>query len=263
MHEKMLQRVHNAVDTPGTIVLFSGPPASGKSSTCHAALTHIDIFTTDITTLESNPAHDLDQIKQHQVDVSSKPAVEELLPSVLRHGADVIGIDEITDPESISPLLDFVADDGRLIGTIKASSTPEALSSFTQPLDSTEVAQTLETVVSQRLVRTLCRNCREQYDPNPKLLKKLKIKPGDVGTWFRAVGCGKCLQTGYKGQTAIFEILTLNDTLRKLIAQGHVRESARIKKTAGKSNLTTLFQDALSKVQDGTTTLDEIRRVLK
>ncbi len=263
MSEEMVERVHDAVDTPGTITLFSGPPASGRSSSYHAALAHIDIFTTEITVLETNPVHELDQITRHQVDVGSRSDVEELLPSVLRKGADVIGLDEITSPESVSSLLDFVTEDGRLLGTIEASSSPEALNQFVQPLDSAKAAQTLDTVISQRLVRTLCRNCRERYDPNPKMLKKLKISPRDVGTWYRAVGCDQCLQTGYRGQTGIFELLTINDAVRRLIASGQADKPGRIKKAAGKNNLTTLFRDALSRVQDGTTTLKEVRRVLK
>lgn len=263
MRDEMIQRVHHAVGSPGNIVLFSGPPSSGRTCTYHAALGQIDIFTTSVTVLETNPVHDLDQVTRHEVDVGSETEVEEILPSIFRQGVDVFGLDEIATPQAIASLLEFVNNDnGRILGTIKGASAAEAIMRFSQPLDSAQVSRALGGVVCQRLVRTLCRNCKEQYDPNPKLLKKLKIKPGHVGTWYRATGCGECLGTGYKGQTALFELLTFNDRLRKLIAQGKVTKSA-VKKTAGPENLTTLYQDALSKVKHGTTTLKEIRRVLK
>ncbi|MFW6457642.1 MAG: ATPase, T2SS/T4P/T4SS family [Planctomycetota bacterium] len=263
MGETMIEQLHAVIDSPGNTVLFSGPPSSGRTSTYHAAIGHIDIFTTEVTTLETDPIHELDQITRHEVDVGSREEMEGILPSIFRQGADVIGVDEVTQPDVINPLLEFACDGGRLVGTIKAGSASQALIQFSKTADTEMTAKTLSAITCQRLIRTLCENCKEPLEPNPKLLKKLKIKPGEVGTWFEAVGCEQCLQTGYRGQTGIFEFLPVNKKVRTLIARGKADKNSSIKQAASDDNLISMYRDALTKVQQGKTTLKEIRRVLQ
>ena len=263
MRDEMAEKLQDMVETPGSVILFTGPSGSGRTSTYHAALSHIDIFTTDVMTLESTVEHELDQVMRHEVDVGSEEEMEELLPAVFREGPDVIGVDEVTHPRLVQPLLEFARDDGRLLATIESSSASKGLVRFARWLEDDLVAQTLTGVTCQRLIRLLCEHCKEEIEPNRKVLKKLKIRPDQAGTWYRAVGCKQCLGVGYRGRTALFELLTVNDRVRKLIAAGKASSAKAVKKAAGREGLSTLYQDALLKVRQGRTTLKEVRRVLK
>ncbi|MFP4176344.1 MAG: GspE/PulE family protein [Candidatus Brocadiia bacterium] len=263
MRAEMIDKLEALIEQPNTILLFSGPSGSGRTSTFHASMERIDIFVTDVMTLETNPEHELDQIQRKQVDVGSEDEMEETLPGVFREGPDVIGVDEIKNPRVISPLLEFARDEGRFFGTIEASSSAKALLRFTRWADSDIVAETLGGITCQRLIRTLCEHCKEEIEPNPTLLKKLKIKPSEAGRWFQPAGCPTCAGTGFRGQTAVYELLTVNDTMKKLIKSEKLKKVSSVKKAAGRDHLMTLHRDALAKVCEGRTTLDEIRRVLK
>jgi general secretion pathway protein E len=263
MRPQMTEKLHEIIDTPGSVLLFSGRPQSGRTSTYHAAIGHIDIFTTDVMALETEPEHELDQVRRRQVNLGSEEEMEEAVPAVFREGPDVIGVDEITQPRLITPLLEFADEGGRLFGTIEAKNSAEALARLLRDVDKDLAARTLAAVTCQRLIRVLCESCKEEAEPNPKLLKKLKIKPSEAGTWYRPVGCEECMGVGFRGQTALYELLIVNDRLRRLIAAGKTGQPDLIKKAAGSKNLTTLYQDALAKVRQGRTTLKEMRRVLK
>ncbi|MFP4027858.1 MAG: GspE/PulE family protein [Candidatus Brocadiia bacterium] len=262
MHKAMIQRIKKLVATSGRSILFSGPSRSGKTTTFHATLNEIDIFTTDVHTFESRLEHELGQIQRHQVDLKSPEKVNNTLAPVLRQEPDVLAVDEIVNTKAVVEMLNFPTDTGRFIGTIQAGGAPEATVQLVKGLDGGVAAKTLSCVVSQRLVRTLCDDCKEPVAPNPKLLEKLNIDPENAGEWFRAVGCEACLNTGFKGQTGVFEMLILNDRVHQVMQQTGVSADA-VKKAAGSDALRTLYQDALLKVQEGVTTLKEIRRILK
>jgi general secretion pathway protein E len=263
MREEMVEKLHAAIDTGGATLLFSGPPQSGRTSTYHAAIGHIDIFTTDVMVLETEAEHELDQVRRREVDVGSEEEMGEELPAVFRESPDVIGVDEVTNPGLIMPLLEFATEGGRLLATIEAKSAPQALARLVHGTDKETVSNTIQAVTCQRLIRLLCDACKEEVEPNRRLLKKLKIKPSPNELWYRPVGCEQCMGVGYRGRTALYELLIVDDRLRKLITTGKAGRPDLIKKVAAGTNLTTLYQDALAKVRQGRTTLKEMRRVLK
>lgn len=263
MREEMVQKLHEAIDTPESALLFSGLPQSGRTSTYHAAIGHIDIFVTDVMVMETELEHELDQVRRREVDVGSPEEMEEAIPAVFREGPDVIGVDEITNPPLVMPLLEFADEGGRFMGTIRAKNAAEALARLLQGVDKDVASRTLAAVTCQRLIRLLCESCKEEIEINPKLLKKLKIRPSDAGTWYRPVGCEECMGVGFRGQTALFELLMVNDRLRRLIAAGKTGRPDLIQKAVGSKGLTTMYQDGLAKVCQGRTTLKELRRVLQ
>jgi len=262
MHPAMAQRLEKLIAAANTTILISGPPRSGRTSTFHAALSLIDIFTTDVTTLETRPEHELDQVQRHEVNVGSLEAVQKLLPSILREEPDVIGADELIAPRVAAPLLEFAADGRRLQATTESGSAAEAVEKILHGVQPQLLSRTLACVLNQRLIRKLCEECKEPIEPNPQLLAKLKINPSNPGTWFRPVGCEQCLGAGYSGRTALYEMLIASDAVRKLITAGKA-SAAAIRKVAGEKGIRTLYQDALLKIQQGVTSLQEVRRVLK
>ncbi len=262
MHKAMVDKVMKVAGSSGTALLVSGSPASGLTTTLHAIISQIDIFTTDIVTLEKKTQHELAQVVRREVDLDSHEAFLQVLQAVLREEPHVIAVDGLRRARDWIPLFQFTAQGGRLLGTIKAVSSGQAVQRLLVRADANLVSRGLSTVLNQRLIRRLCEHCKEPIEPPAGLLEKLGIDPARAGTWFRPVGCEQCLSCGYFGRTAIFEMLIVNDDVRRVIAGGKASAEA-IKKAAGKQVLRTLYKDGLLKVRQGITTLEEIRRVLR
>ncbi len=262
MHNAMQEKIERLSARTGRAILISSPPGSGKTSTFHAMVSNIDIFTTDITTLENELEHELDHVIRHQVDLRSEEAFQGVFPGILREEPDVIGVDELTNLRIGEPLFEFAGGDKLLLATFQASSASEAVAHLVQGVDGKLAGHTLACVLNQRLLRKLCRDCREPVQPTPSLLAKLHIDPRRAGTWFRAVGCERCYGAGYRGRTALFEMLIVDEKVRGVISSGRVSAPA-VRKAAGQKGIRTLHQDALLKVRQGITTLQEVRRVLK
>lgn len=262
MHKAMVARLKSALGAPGQAVIISGPPSSGRTTTFEAAIGTIDIFVNDVIAFTKKAQHDLDQVMQREIDMDSEPEFREALRLGLREEPNIIGVDELTGAYMGAPLFEFVGEGGALVGTVQAVSSGQAVQRLLLSVDASLLSRTLTMVLNQRLLRKLCPHCKEAAEPSPGLLAKLKIKPGNAGTWFRPVGCEHCMNVGYLGRTALFELLIVNDAVRELIANCRVTpESAP--KAAGKSGIRTLYQDGLLKVRQGITTLEEARRVLK
>jgi len=262
MHQAMAERVARLANEGSHAIIISGPAASGRTSTFHALLGKIDIFTTDVATLESKIEHELDHVARHEVDVGAEAAFGKVFAAVLRDEPDVIGVDELTNLRMSGPLFEFVDGGKRVVATIQAASAGEAVVRLAQAVEPELLSHTLSCVLNQRLVRRLCTNCREPVEPNPRFLAKLRIDPQNPGTWYRATGCDQCLGAGYRGRIALFEMLILNEAVRTLITRGQASVNA-VKKAAGARAIRSLYQDALLKVRQGITTLEEVRRALK
>jgi len=262
MHAAMQERLSKLLEASGRVLVVSGPPASGKTTTFHALVGMIDIFTTDVTTFEQRLVHELDHVKREQVDLGSEATFRQTLARALREEPGVLAADEVTDLRVAGPLFEFADAGKRALLTVQAASAAEAVALLARAVEGELLSHTLACVVNQRLARKLCMSCREPVEPNPAFLARLRIDPQNPGTWFRAVGCEECLGTGYRGRTGLFEMLIVNEPLRRLLSRGRV-QAAEVKAAAGQKALRTLYQDALLKVRQGVTTLEEVRRVLK
>ena len=262
MHPAMIERLKGVLGKSATAVILSGPPRSGRSATFAAAVREIDIFRTDVITMSRRIEHPLDQVTQLELDLDSEQEFQQAMHRALREEPNVIAVDELTGAHLGMPLLEFAGQGGCLLATLQASSSGQAVQRLLLSVDAALVSRTLALVVNQRLMRKLCEACREPYEPGLELLSKLKVQPEQAGTWFKPVGCGRCMSVGYLGRTGLFELLIVNDALRQQIASCRVTPESAVK-AAGKAGIRTLRQDGVLKVRKGITTLDEVRRVLE
>ena len=263
LSEQALNRIRAYGQRPQGIVAVTGPTGSGKSTLLYSLLQHIHSVTKNILTVEDPIEYQISGINQVQVDEKSKKTFAAILRAMLRQDPDVMMIGEVRDLETAQ-----IAFRASITGHLVLSTvhTNDAASAVTRLVDlglqPYMVASSLISVISMRLVRLLCPKCKDQYAPVGDELRILGLTSREaqgVGL-FRPVGCENCNQTGYRGRTGIFEILELDDPLRRLIAAGGAE--SMIHAAAVESGMTPIGEDGLMKVMAGETSLEELRRVV-
>jgi len=236
------------------LILVTGPTGSGKSTTLYTALDEINRIGINITTVEDPIEYEQYRVNQVQVNSQAGRTFPIVLRSILRQDPDVIMIGELRDKETLDISFKSALTGHLVLSTLH---TNDSISSITRLLDMGIepyiVATSLELIIAQRLVRRLCIYCKKVQD----------VTGHDnlpEGTYYKAVGCEHCNGTGYQNRMPIIEMLPINDTMKKLIANN---EKLDIIRTYAKEELkmTTLIEDGLSKASQGHTTLDEIYRV--
>ncbi|MSU80110.1 MAG: type II secretion system protein GspE [Gemmataceae bacterium] len=251
------------IDRPHGIVLVTGPTGSGKSTTLYSALNEIKDEVTKIITVEDPVEYMQDGISQIQVHHKINLSFATALRSILRHDPDVILIGEMRDHETAESAIQASLTGHLVFSTLHTNDAPSA---FTRLIDMGVepflVSSTVEGVLAQRLVRTICLECKERYEPTPHDLPNdfpgvAEGKPPTV--LYRGKGCRKCHQTGFKGRTGIHELMVNTDDLKDLVVQRTNANTIRIQ--ALKNGMITLRQDGWRKVLSGTTTIDEVARV--
>lgn len=262
MSGEMLDVMEDLITRPHGIILVTGPTGSGKTTTLYAALSRINTPDKNILTIEDPVEYQITGIGQMQVNPKIDFTFANGLRAILRQDPDVILIGEIRDRETAE-----IAVQASLTGHLVFSTlhTNDAASAFTRLIDMGVepflIASSVLATIAQRLVRMVCRECRQPYTPSSAELSTLgleRIEPGD--TFFRAgPGCPHCLNTGYAGRQAIYEMLLVNDAIRDLIMAR--AESNIIKKKAMQQGMKTLRQDGVLKVRRGITTAEEVMRV--
>ncbi len=249
------------IKRPHGIILVTGPTGSGKTTTLYACLTRINTPDKNILTVEDPVEYQISGIGQMQVNPKIDFTFASGLRAILRQDPDVVLIGEIRDRETAE-----IAVQASLTGHLVFSTlhTNDAASAFTRLVDMGVepflIASSVLAMVAQRLVRVVCRDCREPYVPSPGELASMgleRIEPGD--TFYRARGCPACLGTGYSGRNAIYEILMVDDAVRELVMKN--TDAASVKRTAVDMGMRTLRQDGVLKVRQGVTTAEEIMRV--
>jgi type II secretion system protein E len=247
------------IDLPHGIILVTGPTGSGKSTTLYSALNEIKEETLKIITVEDPVEYQQPGISQIQVHSKINLTFAAALRSILRHDPDVILIGEMRDLETAESGIQASLTGHLVFSTLHTNDAPSA---FTRLIDMGIepflVASTVEGVMAQRLVRTICQECKQQFEPHevPSDFPRNGDEP--VRLW-HGVGCRACRQTGFRGRTGIYELMVTGDTIREMCVErvnaGHIR------KQAIKEGMITLRQDGWRKVLQGVTTLDEVARV--
>jgi general secretion pathway protein E len=244
------------------IILVTGPTGSGKTTTLYAALTTINRSDINIITIEDPIEYQIEGIGQIQVNPKIDLTFAKGLRSIVRQDPDVILVGEIRDLETAE-----IAIQSALTGHLVFSTlhTNDASSAVTRLIDmgieSFLVTSSVIAILAQRLVRTICRNCREEYKPDTESLQSIGINP-DVAMgrkFYRGKGCPVCLTTGYRGRTGIFELMMFDDRIKNLILK--TSDANAIKHRAIEQGMTTLRQDGAQKVLNGITTIEEVFRV--
>jgi general secretion pathway protein E len=247
LSESVLANFDKLVHQPHGIVLVTGPTGSGKTTTLYAALQRLDSSTTNILTVEDPIEYDLDGIGQTQVNARIDMSFSKALRSILRQDPDVIMIGEIRDLETAQIAVQASLTGHLVLATLHTNDSVSAVTRLVDMgIEPFLLSSSLLGVVAQRLVRKLCRACR-QVDR--------------VTGTYRAVGCAVCNNTGFVGRTGVHELLTVTDEIRALIHAG-ANEHA-IRETAAKAGMKTMRDDGQRWVSAGTTSLDEVIRVTR
>jgi general secretion pathway protein E len=251
------------LDRPLGIVLVTGPTGSGKTTTLYTSLMRLNTSEKKIFTVEDPIEYQLDRVNQIQVRPQIKLTFAEILRTLLRHNPDIMMIGEMRDLETAQIAIQAALTGHLVLSTLH---TNNAASSITRLLDMKVedylITATITGIVAQRLVRVLCNTCKALHNVLPEIAERTGLArlagDGDLRR-FEPVGCPDCGGTGYHGQTAVIEVLTLSDAIRRLVL--HHAEAREIERVAVEEGMRTMFEDGLLKVLDGTTSLDEVFRV--
>ena len=250
------------LDLPHGIVLVTGPTGSGKTTTLYAALGKINNADLKIVTIEDPVEYQMRGINQIQVNVKSGLTFGAGLRAILRHDPDVILIGEIRDKETADIAVQASLTGHLVFSTLHTNDAPSAATRLIDMgVEPYLVASTVEMVAAQRLVRLICKSCREPA-PMPEYDVLHREFSGDVPEMlYRGRGCRNCKGTGYRGRQGVFELMPVTDEIRHLVTERVA--STEIRKVALRQGMATLRGDGLRLVREGRTTLEEVLRMTK
>jgi general secretion pathway protein E len=242
------------------IILVTGPTGSGKTSTLYGCLAKINNPNLNILTIEDPVEYQLKGIGQVQVNAKIGLSFAGGLRSFLRQDPDVIMVGEIRDKETAEIAVQASLTGHLVLSTVHTNDAPGAVTRLVDMgVEPFLVASSLIGVLAQRLVRTICPRCEEDYSPTLEELRGIGLDPAKVKTLKRGKGCTHCQQSGYRGRTGIYELMLIDDEVRKLILQNV--DSGTLKNKAREKGMITLLDDGADKVLNGITTCEEISRV--
>ena len=257
-----LRRFRRAIAEPYGMVLVTGPTGSGKTTTLYGALAEITSLEDKIVTIEDPVEYQLKGITQIPINERKGLTFARGLRSILRHDPDKIMVGEIRDPETAQIAIQSALTGHLVFTTVHANNVIDVLGRFlNMGVEAYQFVSALNCVLAQRLVRTICPDCRHPVTIPEEELREAKIDPAIVAehTFYEGGGCIECGGTGYRGRTAICELLDLSDHLRELILGR--RPTSEIKQAARDAGMRFLRESAVEQVLQGRTTLHEINKV--
>jgi type IV pilus assembly protein PilB len=249
------------INKPNGIVIVTGPTGSGKTTTLYAALAELNDIETKILTAEDPVEYDIDGLCQVQVNEDVGLTFAKALRSFLRQDPDIILVGEIRDLETAQIAVQASLTGHLVLSTLHTNDAPSSIIRLLDlGMEAFLLTATLEGVVAQRLVRRICTQCKESYTPREEELMELNLTPEDVRgrSFFRGRGCDRCNGSGYRGRTALFEIMTLDDEMRDMIMKQ--ASTSVLREYARKRGMRTLREAGLLCIYDGVTTIDEVVR---
>ena len=261
LREDDLEKVNGLINKPNGIVIVTGPTGSGKTTTLYAALNSLNDITTKILTAEDPVEYDIEGLIQCQVNHEQELTFAKLLRSFLRQDPDIILVGEIRDLETAQIAIQASLTGHLVFSTLHTNDAPSSILRLMDlGVESFLLTATLEAIVAQRLVRRVCAGCKENFMPSEEQLMELSLRPQDVAnrTFARGSGCEKCNKTGYKGRLALYEIMSMDDTLRELVMTQ--ASTAVLKMEARKRGMRTLRESGMLSIYDGQTTIEEVVR---
>jgi type IV pilus assembly protein PilB len=257
--ELSLSRFKKALEHPNGIVLVTGPTGSGKTTSLYAALMRLNTTERKIITLEDPVEYELPLIRQSQINVRAGLTYVAGLRAILRQDPDIIFVGEMRDQETIDTAIRAALTGLLVFSTLHtndaAATVPRLMDMGVEPY---LVASSLVGVVAQRLVRIICKVCKEPIAPSTDLLTSLNA-PADA-TYYRGKGCRNCDETGYRGRTIVSEIMLMSPGIRRAIMDRS--ETNLIRKISREEGMRTMMEDGIQKAIGGITTLDEVARVV-
>ncbi|MBS0192132.1 MAG: ATPase, T2SS/T4P/T4SS family [Phycisphaerales bacterium] len=254
----------------GGVVLLAAPPESGRTTTLYTVMKMHDAYTNNVQTVEIELEDALEGIRQNKWDPQAEgPDFGTLVRSILRRDPDVVGIAQVPDPQTAKEIVKADPEKCRVYASIPADSAVGAVQAWVKLLgDPDAAAKSVHGVLAQKLIRKLCINCKQAYQPTPDILKKLGLPPDKVKQLFRKGGevlvknkpeqCPVCQGTGYLQREGIFEVFNVDDGAREMI---RAQNWAGLKAELRKSALPSIQQAALRKAIEGFTSVEEVLRV--
>jgi type IV pilus assembly protein PilB len=262
--EEMLLRYKQLIRRANGIILVTGPTGSGKTTTLYASMNMINSTEKNIITIEDPVEYRLPLIRQTQVNLKAGITFATGLRSILRQDPDVIMVGEVRDLETSEIAVQAALTGHLVLSTLHTNDAPEAVTRLLDiGVEPYLISSSVIGVLSQRLIRTICPECKVPYQIDPKSLDELGedfSTSKEPITLYRGKGCKQCKQSGYWGRTGIFELFFVNEKIKRLISDKAPTQSIReaAKATTG---MISLREDGLHKALKGMTTLDEVDRV--
>ena len=256
------QIVRKLVELPHGIILVTGPTGSGKSTSLYAFLSTINSIDQRIITIEDPIEYELPGVNQMHVKPDIGLTFASGLRHILRQDPDVIMVGEVRDLETAEIAIRAALTGHLVFSTLHTNDSAGAVTRLLDMgIEPFLVSSSVEALIAQRLVRRLCKACKEEYQPEVNFLREVGFPEAEIGTakFYRGRGCEECRFTGYKGRTGIYEILVMQENLRPLVI---ARTSSNTIKAAAIANgMKTLRDDGWVKVKAGVTTVEEVARV--
>ena len=254
-----LDTFRQLIKKPNGIVIVTGPTGSGKTTTLYAALNELNETSEKILTAEDPVEYDIDGLVQIGINPAVGLTFAKALRSFLRQDPDIILVGETRDLETAQIAVQASLTGHLVFTTLHTNDAPSSMARLLDlGLEPFLMTATIEGVVAQRLVRTICGRCKEEYKPSEEELMKLQLQPEDLGDrpLYRGRGCDFCNQSGYKGRMGLYEIMVMDDELRELVMQN--ASSQLLAAEARKRGMRTLRESGLLALYDGLTTVDEV-----
>lgn len=252
-----IETLNHSLSMPYGMILITGPTGSGKTTTLYSVLSIINSVFKNIFTIEDPIEYQLPLVRQSQVNIRAGLTFASGLRSILRQDPDIILVGEMRDMETAELAIRASLTGHLVFSTLHtndaASSLPRLIDMGVEPF---LLASTFDTVVSQRLIRLLCPKCKESYSPPIDLLKGLGVSVPENTIFYKPRGCEECNATGYKGRTVIYEIMKMNDSLRKLVLEKS--GSDKLHAAAVSNGMETMYMTGIKKALAGITSLEEV-----
>ena len=266
MRKKLAHRVSEITQEPHGMLLTCGPTGAGKSTTLYAALNDLDKNVRNIITIEDPIEYKMPGVKQIEINTKAKQTFAGSLRSVLRQDPDVVMVGEIRDKETAVVGCQAATTGHMVLSTVHANDTVTALFRLLDlGVEPFMVSSSVTAILGQRLARRLCPECREAYEPSKDIVEDLGLPPGKVKYLYRAPvkgnDCPECGGLGYKGRVGVYELMEINERMQDLI-----RDKASMKAIRAEAKLNgmyTMREEGLLLLAKGTTSLDELQRVIK
>ena len=248
------------IDSPHGIILVTGPTGSGKTTTLYASLRQLDKNSMNISTVEDPVEYHMEGITQTQTHEKIGMTFGLALRALLRQDPDVIMLGEIRDMDTASTAIQAALTGHLVLSTLHTNDAPSSITRLVNiGLEPFLVGAAVNAVLAQRLVRKLCKECKAEETPSEDLAEYLSLQGMPADKAWVAKGCDKCRKLGFAGRVGIYELLTIDDQVRDVVA--HNPNVAEFRRTCIERGMVTLRQDGMRKTARGVTTIQEIIRV--
>ena len=257
--DDILARFKDIIQMPNGIVVVTGPTGSGKTTTLYSALSAVNEDTVKIITTEDPVEYEINGLIQVPIDDAVGRTFATCLRAILRQDPDILLVGEVRDAETAQIAIQASLTGHLVFTTLHTNDAPTAVTRLMDMgVEPFLLAATLETILAQRLVRTICVKCKTPYEPSEEELLTLGIRTRDVASqrFYYGKGCEHCKNTGYKGRTAIFEVMMIDDAVRELILGK--ASSSQMRTVAQRQGMRTLRDSGVQKIYAGLTTIEEV-----